>query len=461
MQKSKVAKFAKQKVTSEWKPIVRIFKTVGLKWVPTGRMFTLIESKCSSSPSQNTTTKILPNRQIPKTTAVPDNELCTQIRRRYENVRKYLYRPRINSQFHPFNINDLDYRNCSLVPSTSLLNKFLRTKDEALKIIIKVLKQAQVSLNTTIRYLCTDNGTEFLNQTLGNYTEEVGFTYMTSTSYTPKQNGVVERRNRMLVEAVRTILIFFKSPLFLWAEAVASAWYTQNSSFIHTRYDKTPYELLRDRKLELKYLYVFGALCYLTNDFQDIRKLQPKADIGIFIGYSPSKKAYQIYNKRTRKIMETINDLVFQPMFDEYFKNPSAASNPISVVTLPLPKTARASSSSSTSIDNDAQYPNADHASCQDLRKSTSGSAQFLGEKLSAIALSCNTVQHSKTKHIAIRYHFIKEQVENEVVELYFVKNDYQLAEIFTKALARERFGFLINRLGMQSLTPKQLKRLA
>ncbi|GJZ59901.1 retrovirus-related pol polyprotein from transposon TNT 1-94, partial [Tanacetum coccineum] len=79
----------------------------------------------------------------------------------------------------------------------------------------------------------------------------------------------------------------------------------------------------------------------------------------------------------------------------------------------------------------------------------------------SAIALSCNTVQHSRTKHIAVRYHFIKEQVENEVVELYFVKTDYQLADIFTKALARERFEFLINRLGMQSITQEDLKRLA
>ncbi|GJV20446.1 hypothetical protein Tco_1369466 [Tanacetum coccineum] len=125
-------------------------------------------------------------------------------------------------------------------------------------------------------------------------------------------------------------------------------------------------------------------------------------------------------------------------------------------------------------------FADADHAGCQDSRKSTLGSAQFLGEKLvswssrkqkfdfykiplyfesqSAIALSCNTVQHSRTKHIVVRYHFIKEQVENGVVKLYFVKTDYMLADIFTKALTRERFKFLINRLGMQSITPKELK---
>ncbi|GJV46491.1 hypothetical protein Tco_1431027 [Tanacetum coccineum] len=79
----------------------------------------------------------------------------------------------------------------------------------------------------------------------------------------------------------------------------------------------------------------------------------------------------------------------------------------------------------------------------------------------SAIALSCNTMQHSRMKHIAIRYHFIKEQVENEIVELYFIKTAYQLANIFTKALARELFEFVVKRLGMHSITPEELKLLA
>ncbi|GKE67158.1 integrase, catalytic region, zinc finger, CCHC-type containing protein, partial [Tanacetum coccineum] len=117
----------------------------------------------------------------------------------------------------------------------------------------------------------------------------------------------VERCNRTLVEAARTMLIFSKTLLFLWAEAVATACYTQNLSLIHTRYNKSPYELLINRKPELKYPHVFSALCYPTNDFEDLGKLQPKANIGILISYSPSKKAYRIYNKRIRQIMETMN----------------------------------------------------------------------------------------------------------------------------------------------------------
>ncbi|GKE03171.1 hypothetical protein Tco_1395189 [Tanacetum coccineum] len=79
----------------------------------------------------------------------------------------------------------------------------------------------------------------------------------------------------------------------------------------------------------------------------------------------------------------------------------------------------------------------------------------------SAIALCCNNVQHLRSKHIDVRYHFIKEKVENGVVKLYFVKTEYQLADIFTKALAKEIFVFLISRLVMKSMSPKTLKSLA
>ncbi|GJR65766.1 retrovirus-related pol polyprotein from transposon TNT 1-94 [Tanacetum coccineum] len=146
--------------------------------------------------------------------------------------------------------------------------------------------------------------------------------------------------------------------MFLWAEAVATACYTQNRSLIHTRHNKTPYELVHDKKPNLTFLRVFGALCYPTNDSEDLGKFQAKADIGIFVGYAPSRKGYRIFNKRTRRLMEIIHvtfdemhptmapvrmssgpepiimtpgqlksglaptdkelEMLFQPMFDEY-----------------------------------------------------------------------------------------------------------------------------------------------
>nr|GFB23201.1 hypothetical protein [Tanacetum cinerariifolium] len=90
-------------------------------------------------------------------------------------------------------------------------------------------------------------------------------------------------------------------------QAVATACYTQNRSIIRLRHGKTPYELLHNRLPDLSFLHVFGALCYPTNDSENLGKLQPKADIGIFIGYAPTKKAFRIYNRRTRRIVETIH----------------------------------------------------------------------------------------------------------------------------------------------------------
>ncbi|GJS14011.1 retrovirus-related pol polyprotein from transposon TNT 1-94 [Tanacetum coccineum] len=153
----------------------------------------------------------------------------------------------------------------------------------------------------------TDNGTEFKNQILKEYFDSVCISHQTSSVRTPQQNIVVEQRNRTLVEAARTMLIFSRAPLFLWADAIATACYTQNRFIIHRRFNKTPYKLINGRKLYISFLHVFGALCYPKNDREDIRKLGAKGDIGFFIGYSADSCAYRVYNRRTKKIMETMN----------------------------------------------------------------------------------------------------------------------------------------------------------
>nr|GEV77517.1 hypothetical protein [Tanacetum cinerariifolium] len=485
-----------------------------------------------------------------------------------------------------------------------------------------------------------------------------------------------------LAEAARTMLIFSRAPLFLWAEVIATACFTQNRSIIDRRFNKTPYELINGRKTDISFLHVFGALCYPKNDRKDIRKLGAKGDISFFIGYSVDSRAYRFYNRRTKKIMETMNvslgslyelindrkpdisflyvfgalcypkndredigklgakamafeqrsskprlqsmtsgqislgfvltyapstittqqptegelDLLFQAMYDDYISGqPSAAQR-----TVPAPQAQQAqqqgtqaslqpetvannvpnamfdansfvnpfATSSTTTYDDyiggqpsatvrivptaqesqdrqtlmasttiadtaptptnssshatnipitlqDAKptekqlkevkmifhylwgtvdtglwytknfgfeltgFSDANYAGCKDIFKSTSGGAQFLGEKLltdygfnfkkipiycdlkSAIAISCNPVQHSRTKHITVRYHFKKEHVEKGTIELYFVKMDYQLADLFTKALPADRFNYLTLHLGMRSLSPYELDRLA
>nr|GEV84384.1 retrovirus-related Pol polyprotein from transposon TNT 1-94 [Tanacetum cinerariifolium] len=178
---------------------------------------------------------------------------------------------------------------------TELFKKKDFMEKEAYDKLIKRLKKNrdahEVYIEKTIEYadtLCgfvkrartqTDNGTEFVNQTLRKFYENVGTSHKTSVARTPQQNDIVEQRNRTLVEAARTMLIFSTAPLFFWVEAINKACYTQNRSLIRLRYNKTPYELMHDKKLDLSFFYVFGSLYYPTNDSEDLGKLNATTDI--------------------------------------------------------------------------------------------------------------------------------------------------------------------------------------
>ncbi|GJY36740.1 retrovirus-related pol polyprotein from transposon TNT 1-94 [Tanacetum coccineum] len=134
--------------------------------------------------------------------------------------------------------------------------------------------------------------------TLRKFYENVGSSHQTSVACTPQQNGIVERGNLTLVEAARTMLVFSKAPLFLWAEAINTACYTQNRSLIRLRYNKTPYELMQDKKLDLSFFHVFGLLCYPTNDNDDLGKL----DAIFSLVTRPQRKRSESTTKELRKL---------------------------------------------------------------------------------------------------------------------------------------------------------------
>ncbi|GKB08906.1 retrovirus-related pol polyprotein from transposon TNT 1-94 [Tanacetum coccineum] len=550
--------------------------------------------------------------------------------------------------------------------------KCLRSKDEAPDFIIKFLKMIQVRLKTPVRRIRTDNGTEFVNQTLREYYKKVGISHETSVARSPQQNGVVERRNRTLIEAAHTMLIYAKAPLFLWAEAVATACYTKNRSIIRLRHGKTPYELLHDKLPDLSFFHVFGALCYPTNDSENLGKLQPKADIAssssdviptvvhtaapnsehitkwtkdhpldnitgelnrpvsirlqlheqaLFCYYDAFLTSVEPKNykdaltqacwieamqedlneferfkvweliPRPDKVMVITLKWIYKVKLDElggilknkarlvardyhqeegidfdesfapvarldaiqiflaytahmnmivyqmdvkmaflngilheevYVSQPDRfvdQDNPNHVYKLKkalygLKQAPRVCDPVDTpmveksKLDEDTQgkavdpthyhgmvgtlmylTASADHAGCQDTRRSTSGCMQILGDRLvswSSKRQKSAVISSTKAEYIALSdycaqvlwmisqltdyglgfnkipiFHFIKEQVENGVVELYFLNTEYQLADIFTKALGRERIEFLINKLGMRNFTPKTLKQLA
>ncbi|GKA42946.1 retrovirus-related pol polyprotein from transposon TNT 1-94 [Tanacetum coccineum] len=148
-----------------------------------------------------------------------------------------------------------------------------------------------------------------------------------STAWTPEQNGVVERRNRTLVEAARTMLSAANVPLFFWAEAIATASFTQNHSLVIPRHEKTPYHIINGRKPSVKFFYIFGSLCYIVRDGENLDKMKEKGDACIFVGYSTQSRAYRVFNKRTRVLVETIH-----VNFDEL---PQMASDQISSDPVP------------------------------------------------------------------------------------------------------------------------------
>nr|GEV97427.1 hypothetical protein [Tanacetum cinerariifolium] len=541
---------------------------------------------------------------------------------------------------------------------------FLRSKDETPEVLIDFLRLVQRGLQAQVRIVRTDKATGFLNQTLHAYFAAEGILHQTSVARTPEQNEVVERRNRTLIEAARTMLSAAKVPLFFWTEAIATVCFTQNRSLVIPLHEKTPYHIINDRKPSVKFFHIFGSLCYIVRDGENLDKMKEKGDACIFVGYSAQSRTYRVFNKRTRVIVETIHvnfdelpqmasdhvssdpapechsttlehnslspgtqsqenvtqvdktvtmlnelDLLFSPMFDELLNGSSkvvSKSSPVTTADAPNQQMVEEyaqvendefinifctpvqdrGETSACHVDSSnmhtfyQRYPSEhrwtkDHPleqvignpsqcmdvkmtflygpmkeevyvnqpdgfvdpynpdkvyrlkkalyglkqaprawydelfnflvskgfskGCLDSRKSTSGGIQFLGgDKLvswsskkqdctsmssaeaehvslstcctqvlwmrtqltdygfhfdkipmycdskAAITISCNLFQHSRTKHIDVRYHFIKEKVEKGIVELFFVGTEYQLADLFTKPLPEERFKYLV-----------------
>nr|GFA68891.1 hypothetical protein [Tanacetum cinerariifolium] len=263
--------------------------------------------------------------------------------------------------------------------------KFLRSKKEALDFIIKFLRMIQVRLKVLVRRIQTDNGTEFVNQTLRDYYEEVDISHKTSVAHSPQQNGVVERRNRTLIKTARTMLIYAQALLFLWAEAMATACFTQNRSIIRLRHGKIPYELLHNKLPDLSFFHVFGALCYPTNDSKNLGKRTIRIVETIRVDFDEltamaseqsssgptlneitpgtiSLGLVQKYSPSTPYVPPLRNDwdLLFQPMFDELLNPPPSVDHQAAkVITLiadviPPVHADLTGSPSSTTVDQDA-----------------------------------------------------------------------------------------------------------
>ncbi|GJU80410.1 retrovirus-related pol polyprotein from transposon TNT 1-94 [Tanacetum coccineum] len=276
----------------------------------------------------------------------------------------------------------------------------------------KYILMIQVRLKETVCRIRTDNGTEFVNQTLREYYEKVGISHETSIALSPQQNSVVKRRNHTLVEASRIMLIYAKAPLFLWAEAVATACYTQNRSMIRRRHGKTPYELLHDKPPDLSNSHTTQEtqtpiishnveednhdieVAHMGNDpyfgipIPEVASDQSSSSDVIHTIVPPDHQVSEHNSKWTKDHpLENIIGNLDRPVSTRLQLHEQALFCYYDAfLTLVEPKNYKDALTQACWIEAMQEelheFELADHACCQDTRRSTSGSIQLLGDRL-------------------------------------------------------------------------------
>jgi transposase InsO family protein len=199
---------------------------------------------------------------------------------------------------------------------------FLHDKSEVATIFKMFAKKAQNELDCKIKKIRSDNRKKFNNTNIHEYCDEIGLKHEVLATYTPQQNGVVERKNRTLITLARTMIDEYNTPERFWAEAVNAACYASNRLFPHWLLEKTLYELLNGKKPDVSFFRAFGCKCYIYKKRHHPGKFQRRCDIGFLLGYSSKSKAYQVFNHATGMVEET-----YDVEFDETNGSQGALEN--------------------------------------------------------------------------------------------------------------------------------------
>ncbi|GJT22454.1 retrovirus-related pol polyprotein from transposon TNT 1-94 [Tanacetum coccineum] len=200
---------------------------------------------------------------------------------------------------------------------------FLRNKSQATEMIMSFIRMVENQNDVKVKQIKTDNGTEFKNQELESFCNEKGISQNFSSLYTPKQSGVAKRKNKTLIEAARTMLNGSVLSKHFWTNVVKIACYTQNRSIIVKRHDKTPYEIFRERILDISCFHVFGCPVFIHNHRDHLGKFDVKADDGYFLGYSSVSKAFTVFNTIRQQIEKTYHVTFDESMEAIWFFNTS------------------------------------------------------------------------------------------------------------------------------------------
>jgi transposase InsO family protein len=192
---------------------------------------------------------------------------------------------------------------------------FLQEKSQTQESLKRFLRQAQNEFGLRIKKIRSDNGTKFKNSQIVGFLEEEGIKHEFSSPYTPQQNGVVERKNRTLLDMARTMLDEYKTPDRFWVEAIITASYSINRLYLHRILKKTSYELLTGKKPNVSYFRVFRSKCFILIKRGRNSKFAPKAVQDFLLGYDSNTRAYRVFNKSTG-LVEVSCDIVFDETND-------------------------------------------------------------------------------------------------------------------------------------------------
>ncbi|GJY46443.1 putative ribonuclease H-like domain-containing protein [Tanacetum coccineum] len=184
---------------------------------------------------------------------------------------------------------------------------FLATKDETSEILKTFITSIENLIDLRVKVIRCDNETGFKNRVMNQFCEMKDIKREFSVARTPQQNRVAERKNRTLIEDVRTMLADLKLPTTLWAEAVNTACYVQNRVLVIKPHNKTPHELFLGRKPALSFMRPFRHPVTILNTIDHLGKFDGKANEGFFIGYSTNSKAFRVFNNRTRIVEENLH----------------------------------------------------------------------------------------------------------------------------------------------------------
>jgi transposase InsO family protein len=187
---------------------------------------------------------------------------------------------------------------------------FLQEKSQTQETLKGFLRRAQNEFGLRIKKIRSDNGTKFKNSQIEGFLEDEGIKHDFSSPYTPQQNGVVERKNKTLLDMARTMLDEYKTLDRFWAEAINTACYSINRLYLHRILKKTSYELLIDKKPNVSYFRVFGSKCFILDKRGIKSKFAPKVVEGFLLGYDSNTRAYRVFNKSTGLVAISC-DIVF------------------------------------------------------------------------------------------------------------------------------------------------------